>query len=63
MPSFVRVISHSGPLTHATLRSIVMLCKRYTSIDCSENGAFLVDGHEQNGEASYDPCSLSDSGG
>jgi hypothetical protein len=56
-------ILHSGPLTHAVLRSIVILCKRYTSIDCLEDDTFLVDGREQNGEASYDPCSLSDSGG
>jgi hypothetical protein len=39
------------PLTHAALRNIVPLCKRYTSIDCSEYGTFLVNGREQNGEA------------
>ena len=73
-PSFVRMISHAGPLTRDTILSIVILCKRYTSIDCAGNGSvrmdnpgdvlgFLVDGREQNGEESYGSCSLSDSGG
>ncbi len=61
-------------LTRALIFSIVILCKRYTSIDCLENSTvrmdnlcdvlgYLVDGREQNGEESYGSCSLSDSGG
>ena len=67
-------LTEYDPLTRDAIPSIVLLCKRYTSIDCSEDGTlqmdhlgdvlgFLVDGREQNGEESYGSCSLSDSGG